>query len=533
MNVKSLKDRVGKIIERRRLYDGTLREIYDYMMPTRESTGLLTHQSQTEASRRNDKIFDATAVKAGFRFAGRMQTELTPPFQRFFALKTGPLVPEGDEKKKLDEELQRIGSMVDGVLSSGSFHQRAHEMYLDLFAGTGAMLMERGDSRDILRFRTVPISEIALEEGAWGDVWGVVWERSWPIEDIPRMWDKAELSDHMRRQITSDPMKTVKVTQYTRYDPNDRKWHLTVWCDAQQDAEKPIHTQEYRTKPWLTPRFFVIPGEPYGRGPAHLALPSVKTLNKVRELELKAASFAVLGVWMYRDDSVFNPDTVRMSPLSMWRVGTTGGPLGPSVQRLPVPDNFDVSNIVMQDERLQVKQATFDDTLPPEAGAVRSATEIAERMRTVNQDIVGVLGRLQLEIAVPLIQRSVDVMEELGLLKTNITIDQMLTQVSIVSPIAASQQAARVKQAVDWLQMVGMLGGPQVVAATANVEKLFPQMGRWLGVDEKYIRSDEDIEQIKQAAVDAARMQAQAEAAAAAPAEEPPVAADYVNGGAF
>ncbi len=487
--VGRLKKRAERAWQKRRLHDQQLREIYDYVMPMRDVTGLQSPSGRTEAETRVDRVFDATAIKAAFRFAGRLQTELTPIFQPFFSLEAGPVIPDGDDKSQLTRQLQENGNVVGGILSSGKFHQSAHEMYVDLYAGTGAMLITKGIPSEPVRFRVVPIPEVAIEEGPYGDVWHIYWKRTWPAEELLIMWPTGKFSDELRKKIDEKPDADVEVCQYTYWDDNEKHWRLLVWCDKNGDKDEPIFTETYRTSPWLTPRFFKVPGEAMGRGPAHLALPFIKTTNKVRELTLKAAAFAIMGLWMRRNDGVFNPDTVNFSPLSMWQVGSTGGPLGPTIQRLPVPDNFDVSSIVMADEREQMKHALFDDTLPPDAGAVRSATEIAERMRRLSQDLSGVYGRLTLEIVVPLVQRVIDILEEQNLLTGSITIDQMLTQVRVVAPIAAGQQAAKVEAATNWLQILTMLFGPEAAMTAAKVEDLAPELGRWLGVEEKFIRS--------------------------------------------
>lgn len=529
--IKELKDRADQAWQRRRLYDRTLREIYDFVMPMRDVSGLYAEQGRTEGATRVDKLFDSTAVKAAFRFAGRLQTELTPIFQQFFSLEAGPLVPDDDNKKALTEQLQLVGKIVGGVLSAGTFHQSAHEMYTDLFAGTGCMLIMPGDEHDLVRFRVVPIPEIALEEGPFGDIWGIYWQRVWKARELKVLWPKGKFSDQLLTAMENGKDSDIKVCQYTRYRPEERDWQLIVWCDKNNDTDTPIHTETFRVNPWLTPRFFKVPGEPYGRGPAQIALPFIKTANKARELALKAAAFAVMGIWMRRNDGVFNPDTVKFEPLAMWTVGSTGGPLGPSIQRLPVPENFDVSSIVMNDEREQMKQALFDDTLPPDAGAVRSATEIAERMKRLSQDLSGVYGRLTLEIVKPLVQRVIDILETKGMLgKNSIKIDQLLTQVRVIAPIASGQQGAKVEQAVNWMQMMNMLGGQQAAMLGAKMEDLFPEMGRWLGVEERFIRSKVERDKLQQAMGQA---MAQQHAAATAPAGPPPdPAQQLVNGGA-
>ena len=528
-SLKQAKERCGDAWQRKTFYERQLREIFEYVMPFRDPAGLNALTEHSEGANRTDKIFDGTAPAAALRFAGRMQRELTPIFQDFFAIEAGPLVPDGDQKKALTESFQAVGKITNGVLASGSFHMKSHEMFLDLFAGTAAMNITAGDEYDIARFQTVPITEIALEEGPYGDVWGVDWKRQHRAGHLKTLWPKGEFSRDLTKKMADAPRDMLCIHQNTIYDPGTRQHVLKVWRDGGADDEL-IWEERFRTNPWITPRFFVVPGEAYGRGLAHLGLPSCKTTNKARELALLAAAFAVLGLWARRNDGVFNPDTARFEPLAMWQVATTGGPLGPSIQRLDVPHNFDISSFVIEDERQQMKIAMMDDALPPLAGAVRSPTEIVERMQLLNQDIGGVFGRMTLEVVSPLVQRVIDIMEKSGKLKTNIKIDQLLTQIRVIAPIAAAQQAAKVNQVTNWLQLVSMLFGPQATMMVAKVEELAPEMGRWLGVEERFIRSKTQISDWQKMMAQMMAAGQQQQGAAAQPPPSP--AAGLVNGGA-
>jgi hypothetical protein len=535
MKIKEARQRAKEAWTRRRLYDVMLRDVYDYVLPMRDVTGLTDGGGQPEAAKRVDKIFDSTAVRAAFRFAGRLQTELTPLFQDIFSLEAGPMIPDGDEKSTLTKELQRIGKLVHGVLNTGAFHNAAQEMYLDLYAGTGAMFLPAGSRDNPIRVQVVPIPEIALEEGPDGTIWGIFWKRKWAAEDIAVEWPNGKFSEPLKKLMGGNSKTTkVELCQYTRFDPKAGDWQLLVWTEQCAAKEEPFHSERFRTNPWLTPRFFKVPGEPYGRGPAQLAMANIKTANKARELTLKAAAFQLMGIWTYRNDGAFNPSTVRFEPMAMWRVASNGGPLGPTINRLPVGDNFDISQIVIADEREQMKQSLFDDTLPPDTGAVRSATEIAERMRRLSQDLAGSYGRLTLEIVVPLVRRAIDVLEQLGILSTSLKIDQLLTQVRVVAPIAAGQQAAKVQSAVQWVDILNMQGGPGAANKVAKLEKLGPAIGRWMGVEEDYIRSGAETDQIIADEKKQLAEQHAAEVAKNIPSEPTgtAVAEAYVNGGA-
>lgn len=502
--------------ERGREHKQLLDELYEYVIPYRAPSG----SSATATPGRVDRIFDGTASKAAFRFAGRMSQDVTPAFQNFFELKIGPyLEVAGDQKKQIEEDLGVISKKVAAVLEGADFAVAAGEMYLDLFGGTGAMLMPEHE-HDILRFVAVPIGELALREDGYGKVNGIYWRKAHKAEDIEGLWprDKITISPALRKIIDEAPETDVAIVQASEFDPASRQWKFFAFR-PDHCAEGAIYETVENTCPWLTPRFYKVPGEAMGRGPGLMGLPTAKTLNKVTELTIKAAAFAILGLWTYKNDRVFNPKTAVMKPGAMWAVGSTGGSMGASVQRLEVPGRFDISNIILQDLREAVKQIMLDDTLPPDSGAVRSATEIVERMKRLSADLSGAYARLVLEIIRPLIQRVIDVLYRRKLIKTNLTLDQLLLRVEVVSPIAKLQQAQDVSSLVEWLQIQLSLGGPQLMMLTSRIEDIFGEIGRKLGVSEKYIRSEADKAKIQKAV---AAMIAAAQAPAPGPTGGPP-----------
>lgn len=490
-----------------------LDELYEYVMPYRAPTG----SNAARQKSRMDRVFDSTATKAAFRFAGRMQQDVTPAFQRFFELKIGPyLQASADQKKQINEVLADVSIKIAAAIEGANFATASHEMYLDLFGGTGALLMLEHE-RDIVRFVAVPVGEIALREDGAGKVDGVYWKKSYKARTLPGMWPvgKMRISAELRELIEKKPEENVPVVQACEWNETTGEWHFCVFRPGKNNEDAaPIFETWEKTSPWLTPRFYKVPGEAMGRGPGLMGLPTAKTLNKVTELTIKAAAFAILGLWMYRNDRVFNPKTAVMKPGAMWAVGATGGSMGASIQRLDVPARFDISNIILQDLREQVKQVMLDDTLPADSGAVRSATEITERMKRLSADLGGAYARMVLEIIIPLVQRLIDLLWRRKLIQMPIAIDQLISKVEVVSPIAKLNQAQDVSSIVEWLQIMTSLGGQEATMLAAKVEDVFTEIGRKLGISEKLMRSDAEKAQIqKQIAAMLAAKQGQGQAA--------------------
>lgn len=526
------RERASEAFQKAQLYHQQVREIFEYYMPYRLSTTERAGSSGggSEGGLRGDRVFDATGPAAAFNFAGTLQADWMPLNQQFFKLEAGPLFtaqqPE-DQVKVLNEQLAKVTDIVHGVIQA-SVPPVVHEFAFDLFAGTGAMLLNKGGASDLLRPQSVPILEIAMEDGPWGSSpWRIWWKRKWRARDIKLLWPNGQFSDRLNKVLTEQPKEWIEIIQATTWNEKDQRWQLEVFADK-DETEAVIWTETFRTSPWVITRFLRVPGETMGRGLGHMGLASVKTANKTRELALTAAALAVMGIFIYRDDGIFNPNTAKFAPLQLWPVSSTGGPLGSSIARLPVPQDFDVTSIVMQEERDQIRKITLDDEMPQDEMAVRSATEIAGRLRRYARRWGGVNTRLGAEWIVPTIRRTVDILEDANILRdTRISVDQLLTKCTITAPAMSTQKADRVEQAINYLQMLSMLFGPHAPLIVTKLQDLLPDIGRWMAIDERHLN---DRKTIMEGFKTAMAMQQQA---SAPPPEAPPpeaVGQSYING---
>lgn len=527
--------------QRAQRYHAELIDIYRYFMPWRDPTSERAgvNGQAMEGDKRTQYLFDSTGPAATFAFVANMKADWMPAFDEFFTLQNGPLYTGSDAEIR-NEALQKVAKAAHGLLAK--VRTTADEMFADLFAGTGAMLISPGDKRWPIRGVAVPTREIALENGPWGDPERWYWKRDYKARELEQLWPEAKFSDELAAALRLNRNTIATVTQYTYWDAKAENFKLCVWSNF--DTKRPFWEETLRVTPWVTPRMFVVPGEAMGRGLAHLGLPNVKTLNKARELALRAAAFALLGIWTRRNDGVFNPDTAVMQPGAMWKVGSnaTGG-MGRSIERLDVPHNFDISTVIINDEREQLRRVLLDDELPEVADRVRSPTEIAGRMRRYDRNRGGATTRLALELVAPMVQRTIDIMAQKGMLPQSLTIDQLLTEVAVAAPAAAAQRTDKLDRVTSWLQIVTGMFGPQATALNAKIEEIIPEMARYAGVEERFIRKKTEAEQLKalidsavQGAIEQERAAQKAAPAApapppeAAPAEPPGPGQMYLNG---
>jgi hypothetical protein len=201
-----------------------------------------------------------------------------------------------------------------------------------------------------------------------------------------------------------------------------------------------------------------VAGEIYGRGPLLTALPDIKTLNKTIELLLKNASLAVAGVYTAADDGVLNPNTVKIVPGAIIPVARNGGPQGPALQPLPRAGDFNVSQLVINDLRSNIKRILLDESLPPDNMSARSATEIVERMKELAQNLGSAFGRLINETMIPLVTKILEVMDERGLIIMPLRVNGLEIKVTPVAPLAMAQNMEEVNAILQYAQLMQTFG---------------------------------------------------------------------------
>jgi len=117
-----------------------------------------------------------------------------------------------------------------------------------------------------------------------------------------------------------------------------------------------------------------------------------------------------------------------------------------------------VSQIVINDLRMNIKKIMLDDTLPPDNMSARSATEIAERMKELAQNLGSAFGRLITETMGPLIARILYVMDERGMIEMPLRVNGLEVKVTPVSPIAQAQNMGDIEKITQWVQLSSALG---------------------------------------------------------------------------
>jgi len=487
--LKRVLDRYKKAKSRWMSWSDLWEEIYDYVLPHRESFFKESH-----AARRTESIYDETAVVGLPKFASRLQLGFFPPNGRAFRLAAGPEFPKEMMSPSLQEELDRITDLLHEGLRNSNFNAEMHEGLQDLGIGTMNLLAEEGRFQGDLHFTSVPPTNLALLPGRMDGVsdW-FRWNDNMDITEVKHRYPKAKYTEKMLSEQGKNPKRKTKIIEATVYDEQDKfRDEYTYYLISETDNEILIkeRLKGRGSSPWITTRWSKSGFEVWGRGPVLQAMPAIKTLNLTVQLILENAEMAIAGSYVYDDDGVFNPDNITIQP------GTfiPRSP-GSSIESLSSAGRFDVGQLVLDDMRRNVRKALFIDELDtrPNARTPLSATEVSERLADVARDMGAVAGRMQKEFLQPLVERVVHIYTKQGLIDIP-KVDGRELRIVPVSPLLRAQDQQDVSDFVRFQQTVASTFGPEITPVLYNQEEVIRFLAQKFGIKEELLASQSQVQ---------------------------------------
>ena len=328
-------------------------ECYEYALPQRES-----FYAETAGQRRDDKIFDETAVVGVQEFASRLQHGIVPNFARWADFAAGSEVPPED-RDRIDNELDDVTEYVFDIIQNSNFGQEIHESFMDLAVGTGVMAVEEGDALNPVIFSAIPLPHVVLDTGPDDRIDHVFRERKKvPFEHLPLMYPNSSFDPKVMALMSSNG--TTDVVEVVCRDYSRRNEEAYFHYAICQRTRTILHQKEMvgvGSNPYVCFRWTKCAGEVYGRGPLINALSAIKTTNLTIEIILENAQMAISGIYQMEDDGVVNPDTIQLVPGSI--IPKAMGSAG--LQPINAAGRFDVAQLVLGDMRQNIKRALYND----------------------------------------------------------------------------------------------------------------------------------------------------------------------------
>lgn len=499
--------RVGKLFKRaqsvRSLWESLFDDCFRYTMPNRER-----FHDQTRGQRNDAVIYDETGVHGTQEFASRLQNGLVPNFSRWAELSAGPEVDIAD-RAAVNNALDEVNEYIFEVLNASNFATEVHECLLDLAVGTACLAIYPGSADKPLVFKAIPITRLFIDEGPDQRIGRIFYKRNVQLSDLEQAYDDLELPRELRERIGQaaeqnkgeiDIIECV-VRDYEREE--EEAWNEYIyWCGDDTILRKRTF-EGVGSCPFIPFRWTVAAHEVWGRGPIISALSAIKTTNLVIQMILENASMSIAGIWQTDDEDVVNTDTIELTPGSIIPISPGSGGLVP----LQSPGNFNVADIILSDQRLNIRRALFNDMMGDPDRSPKTATEIAERQADLARRMGAAFGRLNSELVTPIIQRVVHILRNAGRIKVP-TVSGTRVGVSAVSPLSQAQAQQDILKFRQYVEMVGGTLGPNAPAMLVKPEEFSPWLQQNLSIPEKLIRNKDEInkamEQMQEAQTQAA-----------------------------
>jgi hypothetical protein len=502
----------------RATFAGQWEEVAETVLPTSRNT-FFYGNFNWPGQKKTDRQIDATAMMALSRFAAILDSLLTPRNQIWMQLTTqDPTLQKDRDTRLWYEEATRV-LFQQRYSPIGNFSAMNQQIYQSLGAfGTGGMFIDQAVNAwnvpiKQLRYKAIPLGELFIHENHQGVVDGCVrWFRLTARQAIQKWGDKCggniKAAAEKHSQMPFDFLH--RICQRSDYEHGRLDMKGKPYASYYISIQDRCLLEEggYTSFPIAVTRYDQTPGEVYGRGPAMMVLPAIKTLNAMKTTMLKQAHRAADPVYLIADDGLIDP---QFHPGAQNKGGWSmdGRPL---VGTLPV-GSYEIGKEAHAEEKSLILDAFLVQLFQilTETPSM-TATEVIERTNEKGILLAPTVGRQQSEYLGPMTDREMDLLSFMGVLPPMppmLKSAKGLYHVNYTSPLARAQRAQEVagfqRTIQSTLEVVKVTQDPSPFDVF-DFDKATRDTAEIQAVPESWMASDKDI-----AAKRKARAQAQAQ----------------------
>jgi hypothetical protein len=515
---KKLQKRFDRLKSNRQNWESHWQEVADYMQPRKADVT----KTRSKGDKRTELVFDSSPMQAVELLAASLHGMLTNPATPWFSLKFKGLDLEGDDDAKA--WLEQATEIMYTAFNRSNFQQEIFELYHDLITfGTAAMFVEE-DEEDVLKFSTRHINEMYISENDKGRIDTIFRKFKLTARAAIQKFG-ADVSTNIVTTSRKDPYEEVDIIHavYPRSDFDPRKQDKenmpfeSVYFEAGTGDE--LSVSGFREFPFVVPRYLKASHEIYGRSPAMTALPDVKMLNEMSKTTIKSAQKQVDPPLLVPDDGFILPVRTVPGGLNFYRAGTRD-----RIETLNIGANTPLGLNMEEQRRDSIRNAFYVNQLMMQNGPQMTATEVIQRNEEKMRLLGPVLGRLQSELLKPLIDRAFSLILRKNLFPQapDFLAGQDI-EIEYVSPLAKAQKSTELQSIMRGIEILGSLANVAPVFDHVNMDKLVKHLMDVVGVPQKVLKSESEVQADRQAAQEQqaqqqqmAQMQQLAETAGAA-----------------
>jgi hypothetical protein len=485
--------RLSKLEQQRSTWESHWQELADYMRP-RKADIVIT--SETPGRKRTEQIFDGTAVRAAEMLSASLHGMLTNMSTSWFSLRYR------DPQLQLDDEAREwLLSAEDAMYTAfhrSNFQEQIQELYDDLVVfGTATMMIEPDDINNF-RFSTRHIAEIYVAENAQGRIDTVYRKFKMTARAAIDQFGEAQVSDRIKHTEQRDPYEMVDIVHVVQprseRDPakinRTNKPFASFYLD--RDDQQVLSESGYDEFPYVCPRWLKSSTElGYGRSCGMTALADTKVLNRMSEVNLRAAQKMTDPPLMVPDDGFMLPIRVVPGGLNFYRSGTRD-----RLEPLQIGSNTPVALNMEEQRRQAVRSAFYVDHLQLAPVPNETATAVLQRTETSMRLLGPVLGRLQSELLQPMISRCWSIMSKQEAFPQPPEFLQGTGDIEIeyVSPLARAQRKGDAQSLVQLMEfMQPLMAIDPGIADYLDMDGMAQHLIKTLSIPATIVRGEQEV----------------------------------------
>lgn len=409
------------------------------------------------------------------------------------------------------------------------FYTSNYSFYLDWFTlGTACKeIILRKDNQKI-QFNTISMQDIYIENSGYGEV-DTIFRRFnitakqamslWGENNHPRIIQQATQDENTAYKKKNEFFEVIMPNPIRQKIPSAN--YISCVIDKTNKHIVDIGTHSY--SPYIVARFFVSPGETYGRSYVWNAMPDIRGINRLSKRIMQGADFVTNPVIAVKESTSLPQGPI--APGAFIQGLDVNG--RPSFQQLNLAGDVSFALAFLQQKLEALDEALVCREIFPEVNSSMTATEVNERKLQASNRIRPLLVLLESEDLYLTVLRSLKLLEQLGKLPPFPYEEMQLTPEQLPDPIEGlevtfSGQLSKMQKLQDIVNSDMLVQKSLQVAQVdptvldrVNLDELIARDAEIYGVDKKVINSDEVVQEIRaeRARQEEAQQQAQSEAA--------------------
>ncbi len=509
--------RYRALMDERASWEPRWREISEYLLP-RHSRFLMTDANR--GNRKNSdmsKIVDSTAVYALRTLSSGMMSGITSPARPWFRLTVPD--PQLADDQAVRSWLYEVEQRMREVFTRSNLYNVLPQIYQQMAGfGTAAMgVLEHPD--EVVRFYPFPIGSYAVSNNGDLRVDTFVRQFRMTVRQLVQDFGEDAVSDRVKNAYKNGRLEqwidVIHLVEPNWWQVPERedfagKAYRSVYYEKGANDDQVLRTSGFDEFPILCPRWEVTGEDVYGDGPGHLSLGDIKQLQaetrrKAQGIEKMVNPPMVADVSLRQQRSSVLPGDVTY--VDMQGQGANG--FRPAYEVNPR------INELLQDIREiqdRIDRAFYVDLFLMLTYSDRrqiTAREIEERHEEKLLMLGPVLERIEDELLDPLIDRTFNIMARNGLIpEPPEALQGVDLRVEYQSILAQAQKMVGI-QGID--RLVGFVGNvaqakPEVLDKM-DAERAVSAYADALGTPPDLLKSDEDVEAMRQQRAEQAAQQ--------------------------